>query len=321
MSGNHLHPYGGPEHLKLNMVGDEQANLSGTPSGIGEQKVVVASCPSHGPVVGQCCFTASMKGYFKRHPRCKEKKLKFKKSCYDGLSPYLHAFGSVLTFTLIAGLVTNALFPGVQDPLAIALALGGITTLLFFWPGHRGGIHFNPAATLLQYILQFFGLAAEIPWWAVLILWVVQLAGAVLGSLIVLAFVPSSSCLGATFPGPVVGGSDGLALFAEAIGSTLLFIAWFLYDAGKVGHPLLVGFVQAGLTLVFLFISGASFNPARSFGPWVVTWFSHSCGSHFQWVYWFGPFLGAGAALAIILVSRWLRGQVVMKTPEGYKTM
>jgi aquaporin Z len=49
-------------------------------------------------------------------------------------------------------------------------------------------------------------------------------------------------------------------------------------------------------TLVWLGapISGTSLNPARSFGPSIVSWFWY-----FQWLYWIAPPLGGLTAVAL----------------------
>lgn len=61
----------------------------------------------------------------------------------------------------------------------------------------------------------------------------------------------------------------------------------FLYGQG----PILTGFVVGANIMAGGAFSGASMNPARSFGPAVVTgiWTDH-------WVYWVGPLIGGGLA-------------------------
>jgi len=73
---------------------------------------------------------------------------------------------------------------------------------------------------------------------------------------------------------------------------------------GEVGTiaPLAIGFIVGANILVGGAFSGASMNPAVSFGPAVVSW---EWG--YQWVYWVGPLVGGGLAGAIyelIFISR-----------------
>ncbi|CAN1307896.1 Aquaporin TIP1-2 [Linum perenne] len=55
--------------------------------------------------------------------------------------------------------------------------------------------------------------------------------------------------------------------------------------------PLAIGFIVGANILVGGAFSGASMNPAVSFGPALVSW---SWGNH--WVYWVGPLIGGGIA-------------------------
>ncbi|CAN1283031.1 Aquaporin TIP1-3 [Linum perenne] len=64
-------------------------------------------------------------------------------------------------------------------------------------------------------------------------------------------------------------------------------------DLGTIA-PIAIGFIVGANILVGGAFDGASMNPAVSFGPAVVswTWTSH-------WVYWLGPFVGAGIAALV----------------------
>lgn len=50
--------------------------------------------------------------------------------------------------------------------------------------------------------------------------------------------------------------------------------------------------------------TGTSINPARSFGPAVITGF---VGVH--WIFWLGPFMGAGLAFGVYSILKWLEYQ------------
>lgn len=53
--------------------------------------------------------------------------------------------------------------------------------------------------------------------------------------------------------------------------------------------PMAIGFIVGANILVGGPFDGASMNPARAFGPALVGWRWHN-----HWVYWLGPFIGAG---------------------------
>lgn len=61
-------------------------------------------------------------------------------------------------------------------------------------------------------------------------------------------------------------------------------------DLGTIA-PIAIGFIVGANILAGGAFSGASMNPAVSFGPAVVSW---SWESH--WVYWLGPLIGGGLA-------------------------
>lgn len=70
---------------------------------------------------------------------------------------------------------------------------------------------------------------------------------------------------------------------------------------GVIG-PLAIGLVVAANILVGGVFTGASMNPAVSFGPALVSW---EWGNH--WVYWVGPIIGgglAGALYELLFISR-----------------
>ena len=74
--------------------------------------------------------------------------------------------------------------------------------------------------------------------------------------------------------------------------SLLLVICATILDPRKLlpgAGPLLTGLLVGANSIAGAALSGASMNPARSFGPAVATgvWTHH-------WVYWVGPLAGAG---------------------------
>ncbi len=107
--------------------------------------------------------------------------------------------------------------------------------------------------------------------------------------------------LGATEPGP--GISDWQAVVVEFV-LTAGLVSTILGTASKAQNlgPISAFGVGAYIILAGLWsspISGASMNPARSFGPDLVLWnFSH------YWVYLVGPIAGALVAVGIAFILR-----------------
>jgi len=141
------------------------------------------------------------------------------------------------------------------------------------------GAHINPAATLA------LTLAGKLPWtWAPAYVGA-QLLGAVLAAFLLRALFGLQGELGVTVP--AVGAAQAFAV------ETLLTFSLLLV-ALRSGRPWAVGAVVALEAAVGGPFTGASMNPARSFGPALASgiWTAH-------WVYWLAPLLGAVlAALA-----------------------
>jgi aquaporin Z len=192
------------------------------------------------------------------------------------------------TFALVyIGAGAGAL--GVGGLVGVALAHGLVIVAFAYAYGHHSGTHINPAVTFGMLVAGEMSLADAIRYWFV------QFAGATLA-----AFALSHALggfgvtgLGATtFDAASV--SPARALLIEAV-LTFFLVNTIMNTAvsGKAGN--LAG-LAIGLTLVFCILmggplTGASLNPARTFGPAVVI------GDLSQfWLYVVGPLLGATAA-------------------------
>ena len=126
---------------------------------------------------------------------------------------------------------------------------------------------------------------------------VAQLAGAILGSLPLLAWgaMGRSVAFGATLPG--AGYSTGAVLAGEVITTfamvTLLAVFLSIRKL-RPFTPALFPFLYAVMVFAESPISGTSTNPARSLGPAVVSgqWDG-------WWIYWVGPVIGSLAACLV----------------------
>jgi glycerol uptake facilitator protein len=156
------------------------------------------------------------------------------------------------------------------DLLGISFAFGLVIAALVYALGKVSGCHINPAVT--------FALAAtkRFPWKEVPTYWGAQFVGAVLGALgIWAAFAHSGIDLG-------MGQTSfneatthwGQAIFAEGIGTFILMFAILgIVDSRSPGDfaGLIIGGAVIAIIMVMGPITGASLNPARAFGPELVS--------------------------------------------------
>jgi len=161
--------------------------------------------------------------------------------------------------------------------------------------GAVSGAHLNPAVSL------GFAARGDFPWRRVPGYIVMQLLGATLACLLLWAMFGKIGMLGATRPG--AGVEDWQAMLMElvlTVGllSTILGTASRAQNVGAFSALAVAGYIAlAGLWSSP--ISGASMNPARSFGPDLALWDFST-----YWVYVVGPLLGAAVAVGIAWVLR-----------------
>ena len=192
------------------------------------------------------------------------------------------------------GMVGQA-FPGVISHSAAVVAPGLMVLAIILFMGKVSGAHPNPAVSVA------FALRRDFPWGRVPGYVIVQLAGATLAALFLHAVVNVSAKYGANYPAP--GYSEMAAFWMEAI-LTLGLLSVILGTASGAQNVGVIGALGIGayIALAGLWgspISGASMNPARTFGPDLV---AGDFGSY--WVYVAGPLLGAVVAVAFAYVLR-----------------
>jgi aquaporin Z len=205
------------------------------------------------------------------------------------------------TFLLVlaaagGGMMGHA-FPGVisRTSAVVAPALTVMAVILFM--GKVSGAHLNPVVSIA------FALRGDFPWHRVPGYIVTQLIGATLAALFLRAVVNVSAMYGSNYPAH--GYSDMAAFWMELI-LTMGLVSVVLGTASGAQNIGLLGAFGVGgyIALAGLWgspISGASMNPARTFGPDLV---GRSFTSY--WVYIAGPIAGAVVAVIIAFV---LRGQ------------
>jgi aquaporin related protein len=115
---------------------------------------------------------------------------------------------------------------------------------------------------------------------------------------------------------PAVGVSIPRGLFIEAILTAQLVLVILLFAREKqkatVATPIVIGLALLTSELVAIFWTGGSLNPARSFGPNVVSWTWAST----HWIYWAGPLLGSVIAVILLRVLQALT--LELRTEDEY---
>src|SRR6187455_1596541 len=176
--------------------------------------------------------------------------------------------GSVVATLVLAGKSTPAISGA--DLLGISFAFGFIIAALVYAIGKVSGCHINPAVT--------FALAAtkRFAWREVPAYWSAQVVGAVLGGLGIWALFGHTAIdlgMGQTsFNEEATTWAS--AIFAEGIGTFILMYAILgIVDSRSPGDfaGLIIGGVVIAIIMVVGPVTGASLNPARAFGPELVS--------------------------------------------------
>jgi glycerol uptake facilitator protein len=178
--------------------------------------------------------------------------------------------GSVVATLALAGKTTPAITGA--DLLGISFAFGLVIAALVYAIGKVSGCHINPAVTFALAVTK------RHPWREVPAYWLAQVTGAVLGALAIwAAFAHSGIDLGmgqTSFNESTTAWAS--AIFAEGIGTFILMFAILgIVDSRSPGDfaGLVIGGVVVAIIMVMGPITGASLNPARAFGPELVSAF------------------------------------------------
>lgn len=218
-----------------------------------------------------------------------------------GIKHYLAEFvGTFLLVLFAAGaVVLTARIGGEPNPVVCGLSSGLILAVVIRLFGPISGAHVNPALTVaLAYM-------SRVRWRAVPGYVVAQLAGSAIGGLSVLWLIGDWASVGANIPNTATGMTAGGAFVLETILSFVMMMTILLcgdaeggiFDAGAIRIGAIVGLE----VMLFGPISGAAMNPARAFGPYLVSgdWSTF-------WIYVAGPFAGiVGAAIVCRKFEMW----------------
>ena len=214
----------------------------------------------------------------------------------QALRPLVAEFvGTALFIFFGAGsVVANMATANSLGTVGIALAHGvGISVLITMTMTISGG-HLNPAVSFALWVAQKID-ARTLGRYVL-----VQLLGAIVGALLVKAVFPAALARAASLGTPQVAGSFFGIFGPIAVEAVLTFflVSAVFGTAVSVQAPKVGGFGIGLAIFVCILVggglTGAAMNPARAFGPALVSWDWHG-----QAVYWFGPLLGAAAAAAL----------------------
>ena len=218
-----------------------------------------------------------------------------------GLLVYFGAGAAAMTLMLAAGTKPATPFNigigqlgGLADWFAIGMSFAIILAVVIYTLGRVSGAHLNPAVTIALLVTKRFPAGDTVGYI------IAQVIGASFGSLLFFLTVGMDAVtiggLGATTPFPGIG--YGQAILAEAIGTFVLMLAIMGVAVDERAPPgfagLVIGLTLGGIITVTGNIAGASLNPARTFGPFLMDML---LGGSNLWaffpIYIIGPVIGA----------------------------
>ncbi|MEO9295340.1 MAG: aquaporin [Nitrososphaera sp.] len=213
----------------------------------------------------------------------------------EAIGTYALVFFGPLSITIAIAVFGMSL--GAESLLIISLGHGAVIGIMAYVFGHVSGTHINPAVTIAMMATRRLGIGDGAGYIGS------QLAGAVAASATLAAVIPkyaSQVKYGVqTGPSAFLDGSAASGFAVEAILTFFLVATIFMV---AVHRKAAAGFAGAAIgTMIFLLhlvgvpLTGASMNPARTFGPALISGFWE-----FHWIYWAGPIVGALVAAFIM---------------------
>jgi aquaporin Z len=223
------------------------------------------------------------------------------------------------TFFLLVGVTGAALVTlqsvtvgGYIPSLGISIAIGLVLAVSIYALGDVSGGHFNPAVTIAMLLSRRMPMRDAVPYI------VAQVVGALVGVFAVAAWAHGSpagwnTMVTTSFASQGYSANNGYlyslsSVFFFEVVATFLFLFIILRvtrpDSGvKNLAPLTIGFALLMVNLIGIGIDGASFNPARSFAPAIVSQIwppatgAWALGQ--SWVFWLAPIVGAVLAAVV----------------------
>lgn len=204
------------------------------------------------------------------------------------------ALGTFFLVLIGTGTVmVNAMTGGTVGHVGVSLAFGFVVLAMAYAFGHLSGAHINPAVTIAFSAVKRFPTREVLPYI------MAQCGGAVLASFVLRVTLGNVGNMGATIPAIATSRAFGIEFLLSFV---LMFVVMAVATDERVTEgfaPIAVGVTVAFCALMGGPLTGASMNPARSFGPAVV---GERWGAH--WLYWLAPITGMIVAAKMY---EWLR--------------
>ena len=220
----------------------------------------------------------------------------------EAIATYALVFFGPLSIILSVVVFGDGL--SIESIIMISLGHGAVIGLMVYAFGHISGAHINPAVTIPMMITKKISVQDGIGYI------IFQLLGAIIAALSLKAILPE---LGAKVNFGTQGGPSELLNSSIMAGITVEIILTFflvtvifltaVHKKAPAGiHGISIGGMVFLLHLVGVPLTGASMNPARTFGPALISGFWE-----LHWLYWVAPIIGgiiAGVIMNYVFVNK-----------------
>ncbi|RMF29815.1 MAG: aquaporin [Candidatus Nitrosothermus koennekii] len=163
----------------------------------------------------------------------------------------------------------------------IAFSPGIVVSILIYIFSKISGAHFNPAVSLA------FLLEKRINFREFIYYVIVQFLASIPASLLVYHLIGDEGELGSTLPNRELGIAFGFEVLLTVILISIILVVVRANGLKNLGG-IIIGLTIAMNIIIGSDISGASMNPARSFGPMII-----SNNIEYLWIYLSAPFIGS----------------------------
>lgn len=238
--------------------------------------------------------------------------MKIKKFLSELLGTFLLVFLGTTTYALLGSTGLGSTYSTVAGIIGIAVVFGLAMTFVYYMFSSISGAHVNPAVSVAMYFNGAISLVE-------MILYIVaQLLGALLASGLLLGILKCIPSVSITTLGVGQTGYSSLsmisldvkgAILVEAV-LTFVFVLVYLHVVNDERlSGLLIGGALTLVTILGIPFTGASINPARSFGPAVIMKIlGKGTALNQLWVFLLSPLIGA---LVAYIVYKLLKGEKI----------